>query len=135
MEYLEHTSKNHIEVPTSILSLLQTSFDVLISKYLHLAEEMLYKKMQEYVLSHKEIPTREEDIEHLSFHLEFENNKIKLVPHNLCTLVVSQGTVRPYKELSLINRYQTKDKTFVFDPIETKSISIDFKTDRKAQEN
>ena len=113
-----------IEKPTDILNYLQTSLDTLVSKYLYVAEEAIQKKMEDFVLSHNEISTRYQDIQNLSFHLELTNNIMKLVPHNLYTLVVSEGIVRPYSELCFINRYEIGDKIFVFDPVVNKAITV-----------
>lgn len=125
MNELIPADNKEISKPQDILFYLQASLDTLVFKYLYVAEEAIQNKMRDFVLSFKDsIPSVHEDVNNLSFNLEVQQNKLRIIPHNLYSLLVKEGIVLPYSQVSNINRIEHDNRIFVFNPIEKEPIVV-----------
>jgi hypothetical protein len=93
------------EKPQKLIESLNNFFQAKLASQVNSIEEMIDAHMSEYISNNGYI----EDLQHISFHIELENNKFILKPHNFFTYLLSEGIYVPYKLLGENFIYRTNE--------------------------
>lgn len=103
-DFLTFLNQSYQEAAVFQISQIQNLIHAQLENFISFQSESARKSIKEIA-------------KHINFHIELQNNKFVILPHNLFTLILVNGEYVDPKVVEPLGRYVTTDYTYIFDTL------------------